>query len=124
MQIAPPLDIPSVNESLVPVAFDPFHSHQIKVFVPFFVSFCLPGVSLLSAVPSHTTFLVLQHPTNEVFEADKEAKGLLREWTILPSYVSLTDENEQLFIMHEVWENEAVGDAQTSFAVEILKNVS
>ncbi|KAH7829269.1 uncharacterized protein MONOS_14640 [Monocercomonoides exilis] len=79
MQIAPPLDIPSAYESLSPVVLDPSHSHQVNEFAPFSVSFCLPGCFLLSSVPAHSTFLVLQHPMNDVFEADNEAKGLLKE---------------------------------------------
>ncbi|KAH7829296.1 uncharacterized protein MONOS_15892 [Monocercomonoides exilis] len=85
MQIAPPLDIPSETESLSPVVFDPFHSHQVNEFAPLAVVFCLSGINFLSAVPSHSTFLVLQHPTNEVFEAVKKTKGLLSEGTIPPS---------------------------------------
>ncbi|KAH7830820.1 uncharacterized protein MONOS_4125 [Monocercomonoides exilis] len=71
--MAPPLDTPSVHESLSPVVLDPRHSHQVNKFVPLSVSFCLPGVNGTSEVPSHTTFLVRQHPTNEVFEAVREA---------------------------------------------------
>ncbi|KAH7814943.1 uncharacterized protein MONOS_12094c2 [Monocercomonoides exilis] len=122
--MAPPLDFPSVHESLSPVVLDPLHSHQVNVFVPFSVSFCLPGVNFLSEVPSQTTFLVLQHLIKEVFEAVREAKGLLREVTIPPSYVSQTDENEQLFIKYVVWDEEVVEGEHASFAVEMLKNVS
>ncbi|KAH7816411.1 uncharacterized protein MONOS_16273 [Monocercomonoides exilis] len=123
-QIAPPLDIPSVHESLSPVVFEPFHSHQTNVFAPLSVVFCLPGVNFLSDVPSHTTFLVLQHPMNEVFEAVKEAKGLFREGTIPPLYASHTDENEQLLIKHVVWVDEVAEGEHASFAVEMLKKVS
>ncbi|KAH7819440.1 uncharacterized protein MONOS_15348 [Monocercomonoides exilis] len=85
---------------------------------------CLPGVNFPSEVPSHFTFLVRQHPTNEVFEAVKEAKGLLREGTIPPSYALQTDENEQLFIRHLVWIDVVVEGEHASSAVEILKKVS
>ncbi|KAH7825562.1 uncharacterized protein MONOS_15865 [Monocercomonoides exilis] len=122
VQMAPPLDIPSVYEFSVPVVFDPFHSHQVNVFVPFSVSFCLPGDNFPSAFPSHFTFLVLQHPMNDVFEAVKEAKRLFREGTIPPSYASQIDENEQLFIRHEVWVDVVVEGEHASFAVETLKN--
>ncbi|KAH7817803.1 uncharacterized protein MONOS_1899 [Monocercomonoides exilis] len=92
-------------------------------FAPFSVVFCLPGVSLLSAVPSHTTFFVRQHPTNEAFEAVKEAKGLLREGTIPPSYTSQTEENEQQLKKHEVWVDIVVEGEHATFDVEMLKNV-
>ncbi|KAH7820230.1 uncharacterized protein MONOS_7767 [Monocercomonoides exilis] len=94
--MAPPFDATSPHKSFVPVVFDPFHSHQLNVFIPFSVSFCLPGCFLSSAVPINSTFPVLLHPINEVFEAVKDAKGLLRDDTIPPSYASQTDENKQL----------------------------
>ncbi|KAH7821289.1 uncharacterized protein MONOS_11602 [Monocercomonoides exilis] len=124
MQMAPPLDTPSVHESLSPVVVDPFHSHQVNEFAPLNVSFCLPGVNFLSAVPMHSTFLVRQHQTNEVLKAVKEAKGLFREGTIPPSYASQTDENKQLLIMQVVWVDIVVEGEHAPFAVEILENVS
>eukprot|EP00770_Monocercomonoides_exilis_P000011 MONOS_18.1-p1 / transcript=MONOS_18.1 / gene=MONOS_18 / organism=Monocercomonoides_exilis_PA203 / gene_product=unspecified product / transcript_product=unspecified product / location=Mono_scaffold00001:35859-36104(+) / protein_length=82 / sequence_SO=supercontig / SO=protein_coding / is_pseudo=false len=57
-----------------------------------------------------------------MFEAIKEAKGLLSEGTIPPSYASHTDENEQLLIRHDVWVVVVVEDEHASFAVEMLKN--
>ncbi|KAH7829207.1 uncharacterized protein MONOS_16346 [Monocercomonoides exilis] len=124
MQMAPPLDTPSVHESLSPVVLDPLHSHQVNVFCPLSVVFCLSGFNGTSAVPVHSTFLVRQHPMNEVFEAVREAKGLLMEGTIPPSYASQTDEKEQLFIKHDVWVDIVVAGEYTSSAVEILKKVS
>ncbi|KAH7819643.1 uncharacterized protein MONOS_13678 [Monocercomonoides exilis] len=123
MQIAPPFDILSSIELFVPIVFDPFHSHQMNEFVPLVVIFCLLGCCLTSFDPMNSTFLFRQHPMNEVFEVVKDAKGLLREGTIPPSYASQTDEKEQLLIKHEVWENEFVGDGQSEDAVEMLKNV-
>ncbi|KAH7825128.1 uncharacterized protein MONOS_1495 [Monocercomonoides exilis] len=98
MQIAPPLEIPSEMESLSPVVLDPFHSHQVNVFASLPVMFCLPGLNGTSAVPLILTFLVLLYSINEVFDAVKDAKGLLIEGTIPPSYTSQTDENEQSLI--------------------------
>ncbi|KAH7819556.1 uncharacterized protein MONOS_14529 [Monocercomonoides exilis] len=72
----------------------------------------------------NSTFIVRQQQVNEVFEAVREAKGLLREGTIPPSYTSQTDEKEQLFIKHVVCENAVVGDGHASGAVETLKKVS
>ncbi|KAH7829281.1 uncharacterized protein MONOS_15798 [Monocercomonoides exilis] len=123
IQIAPPLEAPSSHESFVPVVFDPLHSHHVNEFAPLSVVFCLPGVNLTSAFPSHTTFLVRQHPTNEVFETVRKAKGLLREETIPPSYASQSDENEQLFIKHVVWEKKLANDEHAPFAVEMSKKV-
>ncbi|KAH7822686.1 uncharacterized protein MONOS_7345 [Monocercomonoides exilis] len=121
MQIAPPLDIPSETESSDPDALDPFHSHQINELTTSSVVFCLPGFNGFSLLPMNSIFLVPQHPTNEVFEAVREANGLFREWTIPPSYTSQIEENEQLLIKIDVFQKEVVGYKHVSFAVEILK---
>ncbi|KAH7819178.1 uncharacterized protein MONOS_3228 [Monocercomonoides exilis] len=122
MQIAPPFEAMSSHLFSVAVVLDPFHSHQMNELAPLVVVFCLTGFNGTSAVPLHSTFLVRQHLINEVFEAVRKAKGLLREGTIPPSYTSHTDENEQLFIKLDVWVDVVVGDGQSEDAVEILKN--
>eukprot|EP00770_Monocercomonoides_exilis_P012606 MONOS_12549.1-p1 / transcript=MONOS_12549.1 / gene=MONOS_12549 / organism=Monocercomonoides_exilis_PA203 / gene_product=unspecified product / transcript_product=unspecified product / location=Mono_scaffold00701:7019-7276(-) / protein_length=86 / sequence_SO=supercontig / SO=protein_coding / is_pseudo=false len=85
MHIAPPLDTPSEMESLVPVVFDSFSSHQLNKFAPLSVVFCLPGCFFSTSVPLTATFLVRQHPVNEVFEAANEDEGSFRERTTPPS---------------------------------------
>ncbi|KAH7823590.1 uncharacterized protein MONOS_7538 [Monocercomonoides exilis] len=92
--ISPLLDISSGHESFVQVILDPFHSHQANVFSPLFDILRLVVLNVFCSLPVTLTFRMRQHPTNEVFETVKDAKGLLREGTIPPSYASQTDENE------------------------------